>query len=469
MSKKKEEKSEIKELKEQLFTRTDKGIASMKESEIKKADKYCEDYKKFIDHSKTEREAVKTAVKLAEKAGFVPFEQDKKYKAGDRIYYVNRHKALALAVIGKKGVKDGVRLAIAHIDSPRIDLKPNPMYEASGLAMFKTHYYGGLKKYQWTALPLSLHGVVIKTDGTKIEINLGEKDDEPCFCITDLLPHLAKEQAQKPMAKVFTGEELNILAGSRPYDNSGESDLVKLNIMSILNKKYGITEEDFLSAELSFVPALKTRNVGFDESMIGGYGHDDRVCAYPALTAILETEMPENTVITMLADKEETGSDGNTGMQSDFLRYFIYDLAKAEGEEGYRVLSKSKCLSADVNAAFDPTYASVYETQNCSYLNKGVVISKYMGHGGKYDTSDASAEYMGEIRSMLEKNNVSWQTGELGKVDMGGGGTIAKYVANMNVDVIDLGVPVLSMHAPFEIVSKTDVYMAYRAFYCFFN
>ena len=335
--------------------------------------------------------------------------------------------------------------------------------------MFKTHYYGGLKKYQWTALPLSLHGVVIKTDGTKIEINLGEKDDEPCFCITDLLPHLAKEQAQKPMAKVFTGEELNILAGSRPYDNSGESDLVKLNIMGILNKKYGITEEDFLSAELSFVPALKTRDVGFDESMIGGYGHDDRVCAYPALTAILETEMPENTVITMLADKEETGSDGNTGMQSDFLRYFIYDLAKAEGEEGYRVLSKSKCLSADVNAAFDPTYASVYETQNCSYLNKGVVISKYMGHGGKYDTSDASAEYMGEIRSMLEKNNVSWQTGELGKVDMGGGGTIAKYVANMNVDVIDLGVPVLSMHAPFEIVSKTDVYMAYRAFYCFFN
>ena len=469
MSKKKEEKSEIKELKEQLFTRTDKGIASMKESEIKKADKYCEDYKKFIDHSKTEREAVKTAVKLAEKAGFVPFEQDKKYKAGDRIYYVNRHKALALAVIGKKGVKDGVRLAIAHIDSPRIDLKPNPMYEASGLAMFKTHYYGGLKKYQWTALPLSLHGVVIKTDGTKIEINLGEKDDEPCFCITDLLPHLAKEQAQKPMAKVFTGEELNILAGSRPYDNSGESDLVKLNIMGILNKKYGITEEDFLSAELSFVPALKTRDVGFDESMIGGYGHDDRVCAYPALTAILETEMPENTVITMLADKEETGSDGNTGMQSDFLRYFIYDLAKAEGEEGYRVLSKSKCLSADVNAAFDPTYASVYETQNCSYLNKGVVISKYMGHGGKYDTSDASAEYMGEIRSMLEKNNVSWQTGELGKVDMGGGGTIAKYVANMNVDVIDLGVPVLSMHEPFEIVSKTDVYMAYRAFYCFFN
>lgn len=469
MTKKKEEKSEIMELKEQLFTRTDKGIASMKESEIKKADKYCEDYKKFIDHSKTEREAVKTAVNLAEKAGFVPFEQDKKYKAGDRIYYVNRHKALALAVIGKKGVKDGVRLAIAHIDSPRIDLKPNPMYEASGLAMFKTHYYGGLKKYQWTALPLSLHGVVIKTDGTKIEINLGEKDDEPCFCITDLLPHLAKEQAQKPMAKVFTGEELNILAGSRPYDNSGESDLVKLNIMSILNKKYGITEEDFLSAELSFVPALKTRDVGFDESMIGGYGHDDRVCAYPALTAILETEMPENTVITMLADKEETGSDGNTGMQSDFLRYFIYDLAKAEGEEGYRVLSKSKCLSADVNAAFDPTYASVYETQNCSYLNKGVVISKYMGHGGKYDTSDASAEYMGEIRSMLEKNNVSWQTGELGKVDMGGGGTIAKYVANMNVDVIDLGVPVLSMHAPFEIVSKTDVYMAYRAFYCFFN
>ncbi len=469
MSKKKDEKTEIKELKEKLLTKPDKGINSAKESEIKKADKYCVDYKKFIDHSKTEREAVKTAVKLAEKAGFKPFEQDKVYQPGEKIYLVNRHKAVALAVIGKKGVKEGVRLAIAHIDSPRIDLKPNPVYESNGLALFKTHYYGGLKKYQWTALPLSLHGVVIKTDGTKVEINLGEKDDEPCFCITDLLPHLAREQVQKPMAKVFTGEELNVLAGSRPYDNSGESDLVKLNMINILNKKYGITEEDFLSAELSFVPALKTRDIGFDESMIGGYGHDDRVCAYPALTAILETETPEHTVITMLADKEETGSDGNTGMQSDFLRYFIYDLAKAEGEEGYRILSKSKCLSADVNAAFDPTYSSVYESMNSSYINKGVVISKYMGHGGKYDTSDASAEYMGEIRSMLEKNGISWQTGELGKVDLGGGGTIAKYVANMNVDVIDLGVPVLSMHAPFEIVSKFDVYMAHRAFFSFFN
>lgn len=465
-----DEKSKTAKLKEKIMMTEPKGVKALSKKEIKKSDEFCEGYKKFLDNSPVEREAVRYTVELAKKAGFTEFNADAEYKAGDKVYYINRDKAVALAVIGKNGVKDGALLAIAHIDSPRIDLKPNPLYESSNLALFKTHYYGGLKKYQWTAIPLSLHGTVVKTDGTKVDISWGDADDESCFCVTDLLPHLAKDQVSKPLAKAIDGENLNVLVGSRPYDTKDEEkDLVKLNVMSILNKKYGICEGDFLSSELYLIPSFKTKDVGFDCSMIGGYGHDDKVCAYPAVMAALDVAMPEKTCITYLTDKEEVGSDGNTGMQSDFLRYFVYDLAIQDGVEGYRALSKSKCLSADVNAAFDPTYASAYEEKNCSYLNNGVIISKYTGHGGKYDTSDASAEYMGEIRAMLEKNDILWQVGELGKVDGGGGGTIAKYVANMNVDVVDLGVPVLSMHAPFEIVSKTDVYMAYRAFFTFFD
>ncbi len=461
--------SEIKELKEKLMMKERKGTSTVSKEELDLANNFCIDYKKFLDKSRTEREAVKYAVALAKENGFTEFEQDKKYNPGDRVYIVNRNKAVGLAVIGKNGTKNGVKLSIAHIDSPRIDIKPNPLYEDNGLALLKTHYYGGIKKYQWTTIPLSLYGTVVKTDGSKVEIAVGDKDDDECFVITDLLPHLDREQATKTMNKAFTGEQLNVLVGSQAVDDSDEKDLVALNVMKILNERYGITEGDFLSAELSFVPSYKTRDVGFDRSLIGGYGHDDRCCAYPALMAAIDTKTPESTVITYLTDKEETGSDGNTGMQSDFLRYFIYDLAKADGEEGYRVLSKSKCLSADVNAAFDPTYSSAYEIKNASFINEGVVISKYTGHGGKYDTSDASAEYMGEIRSMLNKNNIKWQIGELGKVDIGGGGTIAKYVANMNVDVIDLGVAVLCMHAPFEIISKFDIYMAYKAFYALFN
>ncbi len=460
----------VKDIKEELFMPAKKGIATISEDEIKKADEFCVGYKEFLDNSPVEREAVVYSRKLAEENGFAEFEQDKEYKAGDKVYFINRDKAIALAVIGKNGTKNGVKLSIAHIDSPRVDLKPNPLYEDNNLAYFKTHYYGGIKKYQWTVLPLALHGTVVKLDGSKVDIKVGVDEAEPCFCITDLLPHLAREQAQKKLAQAIEGENLNVLIGSRPLPcDDEESDLVKLNVMKILNDKYGIREGDFLSAELCLVPAQKSRDVGFDRGLIGGYGHDDKVCAYPALMAAIDCDIPESTCITYLTDKEETGSDGNTGMQSDFLRYFIYDLAKAEGEEGYRVLSKSKCLSADVNAAFDPIYASAYEAKNSSYINQGVIISKYTGHGGKYDTSDASAEYMGEIRSMLEENKIMWQVGELGKVDIGGGGTIAKYVANMNVDVVDLGVPVLSMHAPFELVSKVDVYEAYRAFLSFFN
>ena len=461
--------SNAKELREKLMMKERKGAASYSAAIIKEADDFAAGYKKFLDASRTEREAVAYVKRLAEDNGFVAFEPDKKYNPGDRIYIINREKAIGLAVIGKNGTDNGVRLAIAHIDSPRIDLKPNPLYQDGGLALFKSHYYGGIKKYQWTTIPLALHGRVVKLDGTTVDIRIGENDDEECFLITDLLPHLDKEMATKTMSKAFTGEDLNILIGSYPLDDSDEKDLIALNVMKLLNDRYGITENDFLSAELNFCPAYKTRDIGFDRSMIGGYGHDDKCCAYPSVMAAIDTKVPECTCVTYLTDKEETGSDGNTGMQSDFLRYFIYDLAKADGNEGYRVLSKSKCLSADVNAAFDPTYAAAYEQKNCSYVNEGVVISKYTGHGGKYDTSDASAEFMGEIRAMLEKNGVKWQIGELGKVDIGGGGTIAKYVANMNVDVVDLGVAVLNMHAPMEVISKPDLYMAYKAFYGLFN
>ena len=456
-----------KELQEKILMSQKKHIHFVSKEELERADEFCEPYKDFLNKSRTEREAVSEAVAMAKENGFVEYNPDVRYNPGDRVYVVNREKAVGLAVIGKFGASQGVMLSIAHIDSPRIDLKPNPLYEKNSMALLKTHYYGGIKKYQWTTIPLALHGRVCKTDGTYVDIAIGDDDNDPCFCITDILPHLGQEQAKKKLGEAFTGEDLNCLIGSRPYSDE-EGEQVRLNTMKLIYDKYGFTENDFLSAELTLVPAFKARDVGFDRSMIGSYGHDDRVCAYPALMAIIDSGVPEKTCITYLTDKEETGSDGNTGMQSDFLRYFIYDIAKSEGLEGYRVLSKSKCLSADVNAAVDPTYESCFEPKNSSYINEGVVISKYTGARGKSGTSDASAEYMGEIRTMLESNNIIWQVGELGRVDLGGGGTIAKYVANMNVDVVDLGVPVLSMHAPFEIVSKLDVYMAYQAFLHFF-
>lgn len=430
---------------------------------------YCEDYKKFLDAGKTERECVTEAVRLAEAKGFKPFTRGMAVNPGDKLYRINRGKALMLAVVGTRPLSEGVNIGAAHIDSPRLDLKPNPLYEDAELAFFKTHYYGGIKKYQWSAIPLSLHGRVVKKDGSYVDIVLGEDKDDPQFCVTDLLPHLGGEQMKKPAAKIIEGEDLNILVGSRPFKSDKGSELVKLNILKLLNEKYGITEYDFLSAELELVPAFQVTDIGFDRSMIGGYGHDDRVCAYPALMAVLDQKIPDDTVITILTDKEETGSDGNTGLNSDYLRYFVADLAMQEGLEPRHVLSRSACLSADVNAAFDPTFASAYEANNASFLNNGVVVTKYTGSGGKGGTSDASAEFMGRIRSLLDKKKVLWQVGELGKVDGGGGGTVAKYIANMNVDVVDVGVPVLSMHAPFEVVSKIDVYMAYRAFYEFFK
>ena len=463
------EKSETALLKEKLFSKSVKGLQSVSADDISKADSFAKDYMTFLDNAKTEREAVETAVKIAVENGFSAYNPEKIYQAGDRVYVVNRRKNILLTVFGKQPLEKGVRFAIAHIDSPRLDLKPNPVYEANELAMFKTHYYGGIKKYQWTAIPLALHGTVAFKNGDILNVTIGDNESDPCFCVTDLLPHLSREQVTQPLSKAITGENLNVLIGSRPFDNSKESELVKLNIMNILFEKYGITEDDFLSAELTMVPAWKARNIGFDSSMIGAYGHDDKVCAYPALMAAVNTHTPDYTAITLLVDKEEIGSDGNTGMQSAFMEHFLDSIAEKQGTKGYQVLDNSKCLSADVNAAFDPTYASAFEQNNSSYLNRGVVITKYTGSGGKYDTSDASAEYMAEIRHLLDSENIQWQSGELGKVDGGGGGTIAKYVANLNVDVVDLGVPVLSMHAPLEIISKTDLYMAYKAFKAFFQ
>lgn len=461
--------TKAKELKKELFFKNENSFVKMSESETEAAYDFCEEYKRFLDEAKTEREAAAKAIELAKANGFSEFRAGTFYTAGDKIWYNNRNKSVILAVIGKKELSEGVRIAAAHIDSPRLDLKQNPLYEKDGLAMLKTRYYGGIKKYQWTTVPLSLHGVVIKKNGEAVNVKIGEDESDPVFVVTDLLPHLAQEQMSSSLREGIKGEKLNILVGSRPFDDSDESDNIKLNIMNILHEKYGIIEADFQSAELEAVPAFGAKDVGLDRSMIGSYGHDDRVCAYPALMAILDTEAPENTCITVLTDKEETGSDGNTGLHSSYLKYFIADLASAAGIDPWTVLSASECLSADVNSAFDPNYADAYEKNNSSYVNRGVCISKYTGSRGKSGTSDAGAEYVGKIRAILDNANVCWQTGELGRVDLGGGGTVAKFIAALNVNVIDIGVPVLSMHAPFEVVGKADVFAAYKAFSEFFR
>ncbi len=460
----KKEKTAAELLKEKLSYKPENGSKILSLEEIAAADAYCENYKAFLDKAKTEREAVKTVVAMAEKEGFVPFTADMTLKTGDKVYLNNRGKALLLAVIGTRPITDGVTIAAAHIDSPRLDLKPNPLYEDSELAYFDTHYYGGIKKYQWTTVPMALHGEIIRADGSAVTVNIGEDDNDPVFCVTDLLPHLGTEQMKRPAGEIVRGEDLNLLIGSRAFRQDEESESVKLNILRILHEKYGIIETDFLSAELEIVPAYRAKDVGLDRSMIGAYGHDDRVCAYPAVTAILGCGTPDYTAVVILADKEEIGSEGNTGMQSAFLRYFIDDIAAAFGAKGHHVLSRSICLSADVNAALDPIYPEVMVRSNAAQINYGVCITKYTGSRGKSGTSDASAEFMGKIRRLLDDNKVLWQIGELGKVDAGGGGTVAMYIANLDVDTVDMGVPVLNMHAPFELVSKIDVFMAHKAF-----
>ena len=454
-------------LKKELFSNPENGRKTASEEVLKEADSYAEGYKDFLDRAKTEREAVETAIELAENNGFKEFDRNKKYNAGDKVYFNNRGKSLALAVIGSESVESGVNISAAHIDSPRLDLKPNPLYEELELALFKTHYYGGIKKYQWTAIPLSLHGVFVLKDGTVKKVSIGEEEEEPKFVINDLLPHLAQEQSKRTLSDGIKGEELNVLIGSHPFKDEKGSELVKLNILKLLNEKYGITEDDFLSAELEIVPAFKATDIGFDRSMVGAYGQDDRVCAYPALTAIMSVKNPEKTALAVLADKEEVGSMGNTGLESDFLRYVIGDLALMQGGDGTVAIRNSKCLSADVNAGIDPTFQDVMERRNASRLNYGVVVTKYTGARGKSGTSDASAEYMASVRKLLDEKGIIWQSGELGRVDLGGGGTVAQFIANMGVDVVDLGVPVLSMHAPFETTAKLDIYMCHRAMYEF--
>lgn len=464
----KKEESKAKELQEKLFMKKKNSGLIMTDTELKAADKFNEGYKSFLDSAKTEREAVITAMAIAKKAGYTEFQAGKKYKPGDRVYYNNRGKAIILAIFGKESIEKGVNILAAHIDSPRLDLKQNPLYEDAEMAYFKTHYYGGIKKYQWTAVPLALHGVIVKKDGSVIEVKIGEDDKDPVFVVTDLLPHLAQDQMKRPASEIVKGEELNILIGSRPFKDDKASELVKLNIMNILFEKYGIIEEDFLSAELEAVPVYKARDIGFDRSMVGAYGQDDRVCSYTALMATIDTKgIPSKTVVTVLTDKEETGSDGSTGLQSSYLEYFIHDIAESFGKNGRHVLSASKCLSADVNAGFDPTFPDPLEKKNCAFVGNGTCLTKFTGSRGKSGTNDASAEFVGYVRKIFDDNKIIWQTGELGKVDVGGGGTVAKYIANLDVDTIDLGVPVLSMHAPFEITSKNDVYMTYKAFAAF--
>ena len=433
-----------------------------------KAFEYARGYMAFLNCAKTEREAVAVGIRMAEEKGYTPFRFGEKLKAGDKRYYNNRDKSLFLLRKGSKPLdEDGVRIMAAHVDAPRIDLKQNPLYEDAGLAYFKTHYYGGIRKYQWVAIPLALHGTVIRKDGTAVHVSIGEEETDPVFYISDLLPHLAREQSTKPLGTAFSGESLNVLIGNMPYEDEEAPDRVKLNVLSILNERYGITEIDFQSAELSVVPALRARDVGLDRALIGAYGHDDRVCAYPALTALLDLEDESHTVLTVFADKEETGSDGTTGMQCSLILDILEDLAKTDAVSGAAVRAASKCLSADVNAGFDPNYSEVFERRNAAMLSAGAVMSKYTGAGGKSSTSDASAEFVGFVRRIFDTEDIVWQTAELGKVDIGGGGTVAKYIANLNIDTVDIGVSVLSMHAPMEIVSKMDVYMLYRAFSAF--
>ena len=467
------EKTQGEELKERLFNTKKNGWENTSDEEKEKIFNYCQGYMDFLNRSKTEREIVKNAEQMARERGYRDISEFESLNPGDKVYYVNRGKNLFLAVIGTESIENGVNIIGSHADSPRLDLKPNPLYEDKEFAYFKTHYYGGIKKYQWTAIPLSMHGVIVKTNGETVEVNIGENENDPIFTITDLLPHLAQDQMQKKLKDGVEGENLNLLIGSIPYKDSKVSEKVKLNILDILNRKYGITEKDFISAEIELVPAFKCRSLGFDESLIAGYGQDDKVCVYTSLTAILGIENPRKTAVCLLADKEEIGSMGNTGMESNVFSTFLSEILNKLNINRPNLLDKvlcnSKMLSADVDAGLDPIYTSVADLNNACYLNRGVGMNKYTGVAGKSNASDANAEFLAYVRSIFESNNVDYQMAELGKVDKGGGGTIAYILANKGVDVVDCGVGVLSMHAPYEVTSKYDVYQAYKGYTAFYN
>ena len=467
------EKTQGEELKERLFNTKKNGWENTSDEEKEKIFNYCQGYMDFLNRSKTEREIVKNAEQMARERGYRDISEFESLNPGDKVYFVNRGKNLFLAVIGTESIENGVNIIGSHADSPRLDLKPNPLYEDKEFAYFKTHYYGGIKKYQWTAIPLSMHGVIVKTNGETVEVNIGENENDPIFTITDLLPHLAQDQMQKKLKDGVEGENLNLLIGSIPYKDQKISEKVKLNILDILNRKYGITEKDFISAEIELVPAFKCRSLGFDESLIAGYGQDDKVCVYTSLTAILGIENPRKTAVCLLADKEEIGSMGNTGMESNVFSTFLSEILNKLNINRPNLLDKvlcnSKMLSADVDAGLDPIYASVADLNNACYLNRGVGMNKYTGVAGKANASDANAEFLAYVRNIFESNNVDYQMAELGKVDKGGGGTIAYILANKGVDVVDCGVGVLSMHAPYEVTSKYDVYQAYKGYMAFYN
>lgn len=453
------------ELKKLLYK--NETVADTAPDALSAAQEFCEGYKAFLDHGKTEREVTAYSEKLLLNAGYKPFVAGEKLSAGDKVYTINREKCVLAATIGTKSLEEGFHLNIAHIDSPRLDLRPVPVFEKNGLGYLRTHYYGGVRKYQWPTIPLALHGVVFRADGSKVEICIGEKDDDPVFCITDLLPHLGAKQNAKPLSEGISAEDLNVLIASQPNADKDAEQRVKLSVLRMLNEAYGITERDFTRAEIEVVPAHKARDIGLDRAMIGAYGHDDRVDAYPALMAEIGVQNPAYTTVCVLTDKEETGSDGVTGLQSMYTFHFLQQLCAAQGADYIKACKAGKCLSADVTAAFDPTFADAFEPDNGTYAGCGVAIYKYTGARGKSGTSDASAEMVSYLTNLMDKNQVVWQIGEMGKLDLGGGGTVAKFVANQDIDTIDIGVPVLSMHSPFEVVSKADVYMAYLTFKAF--
>ena len=456
------EESRGEQLRRALAYEKKNGYDRLQPGELEAMDAYCAGYKQFLDAGKTERECVDRTIALAEASGFRPYIRGMELNPGDKVYQVNRGKAIMLAVMGKKSLADGVNIGAAHIDSPRLDLKQNPLYEADEMAFLKTHYYGGIRKYQWVTIPLELHGVVALKSGQVIRVSVGNGEGDPLFTIDDLLPHLGAEQSKKPLGEAIPAENLNILVGSRPLSDDEGKDRVKITVLELLNRKYGIVEEDFISAELSAVPAFKACDIGFDRSLIGAYGHDDRVCAYAALAALLQLGTPDRTAICMLADKEEIGSEGVTGMKSECFDTFMADLCAGQGVLPRACYEKSFCLSADVTAAYDPNFADVYEKRNSAFVNYGMGLSKYTGARGKSGASDASAEVVAYARRVLDEANVVWQMAELGKVDAGGGGTVAAYMAERNIDTLDAGVPVLSMHAPFETVGKLDCYMTFK-------
>ena len=459
--------------KELLYERKN-AFSVMGEDEKKAVFSFCEDYKKAITKAKTEREFCLLAKNMLEEAGFEPLENVGTLKAGSRVYAINRNKGIMAAVIGKKPVTDGMNIVGAHIDSPRLDLKPNPLYEEGSMAYFKTHYYGGIRKYQWFSIPLSLHGVIVKTNGEKIEVSIGENENDPIFTIPDLLPHLAGAYSSKKVSEAFEGEKLNVIVGNIEFDKEDAKEKIKYGIMKLLNEKYGICEADLMSSELEIVPAFSARDLGLDRSMVAGYGQDDRVCAYTALRSIIDVESPERTAVLLLVDKEEIGSMGNTGMQSRFFENVAAKLClKNSGSYNDIMLrdclSASLCLSADVGAAYDSNFPETAEKRNCAIVNGGLLITKYTGARGKSGSSDASAELVAKIRGIFDENGVMWQSGELGKVDLGGGGTIAQFVANLDIDTIDSGVALLAMHSPYEVAGKADIYMAYKGYKAFMN